>query len=56
MAWWFVWNSDLNLHFGSSTFFTDIKGWKGIKEGCVGRKQLPQASMLWTDSLSVSSV
>jgi hypothetical protein len=32
MAWWFVWNSDLNLHFGSSNFFMDIKGWKGKKK------------------------
>jgi hypothetical protein len=31
MAWWFVWNSDLNLHFSSSTSFMNIKGWKGKK-------------------------
>jgi hypothetical protein len=32
MAWWFMWNGDLNLHFGSSPFFMDIKGRKGKKK------------------------
>jgi hypothetical protein len=27
-----VWNGDLNLHFGSSVCFMDIKGWKGKKK------------------------
>jgi hypothetical protein len=34
MAWWFVWNGDLNLHFGSSNVFMAIKGRKEKRRKC----------------------